>query len=129
MPAYGAQFNAQLEDLRARVRELQSRVAKSTESTPAAAAALTRDPAAPAGKPADGGFSQDTSFPQEVLTAPPSEAVRDCCGTLVLDLQAELNSLLKQEPAFAEAHRNLNLLFVGLNMLSDLHGRAAHFWP
>jgi photosystem II stability/assembly factor-like uncharacterized protein len=133
LPAYGGPFNAQLESLKAKVRGLQAKLGDPAGATgPGTAFAQeTRfsqgAPAAAQDTSTDGttGFSQDTGFSQEQLAAPPSAPVRDCCATQVLSLQSELNSFSKQVPAFAQSYRNLNLLFVGMNMLSDLNGRAA----
>lgn len=70
------------------------------------------------------GFFQDSGFSQDVLSAPPSQPLQDCCSAQVQSLQTDLNSFSQQVPAFAGKYRNLNLLFVGLNMLSDLMGKA-----
>jgi photosystem II stability/assembly factor-like uncharacterized protein len=88
----------------------------------------------------DGGFSQDAAnvpagadsqsaggeagFSQDALSAPPSQPVQDCCGAQIQSLQTDLNSFSQQVPAFTGKYRNLNLLFVGLNMLNDLIGKA-----
>ncbi len=69
---------------------------------------------------AGSGFSQDTGFSQDALSTPPSQPLQDCCGAQMQSLQTDLGSFSQQAPAFAEKYRNLNLLFVGLNMLSDL---------
>jgi len=69
-------------------------------------------------------FSQDTGFSQDVLSAPPSQPLQDCCKAQMQSLQTDLNLFSQQAPAFAGKYRNLNLLFVGLNMLSDLMGKA-----
>jgi len=89
---------------------------------------------------ADTGFSQDaanvpagadgqtaaaeTGFSQDVLSAPPSQPLQDCCGAQIQGLQTDLNSFSQQVPAFTGKYRNLNLLFVGLNMINDLIGKA-----
>jgi len=72
----------------------------------------------------EGGFSQDTGFSQDVLSALPSQPLQDCCGAQIQGLQTDLNSFSQQVPAFTGKYRNLNLLFVGLNMLNDLIGKA-----
>jgi photosystem II stability/assembly factor-like uncharacterized protein len=55
-----------------------------------------------------GSFAQDKAFMQALST-----------------LETSAESFSRQAPAFAERHRNLNLLFVGTNMREDMNGRAA----
>lgn len=117
VPGYGVPLLGQLDALKKRVSDLQAKLA-------AAPAGGTNVPAsAPAA--ADAGVTQDMSFSQVVLATPPSAPVGDCCSAQVIALQSELNGFSKQVPGFAGNYRNLNLLFVGQNMLSDLNGRAA----
>ena len=56
----------------------------------------------------DDSFVQDTSFTQDVST-----------------IDSASQSFEQSAPVFAGHYRNLNLLFVGLNMLNELQGRAA----
>jgi photosystem II stability/assembly factor-like uncharacterized protein len=72
----------------------------------------------------DSGFSQDTGFSQDVLSAPPSQPLQACCGAQMQTLQTDLSSFSQQVPTFTGKYRNLNLLFVGVNMLQDLMGKA-----
>lgn len=72
----------------------------------------------------DAAFSQDSGFSQDALSAPPSQPLQDCCGEQIQGLQTDLNSFSQQVPAFTGKYRNLNLLFVGLNMINDLIGKA-----
>jgi photosystem II stability/assembly factor-like uncharacterized protein len=52
-------------------------------------------------------FVQDTNFTQDVS-----------------QLESDAGTFSQQAPAFASRYRNLNLLFVGMNMPSELGGRA-----
>jgi photosystem II stability/assembly factor-like uncharacterized protein len=80
--------------------------------------------AAGSGFSQDASFSQDAGFSQDVVSTPPSQPLQDCCGAQMQSLQTDLGSFSQQAPAFAQKYRNLNLLFVGLNMFSDLMGKA-----
>jgi hypothetical protein len=96
--------------------------------------------AAPAGQPAaSGGFSQDSSsagsfaqdpnaaaggFAQDASAAPPSQFVQSCCASQIQSLQTTFTGVAQLVPNFSGQFRNLNLLFVGLNMLSDMMNRA-----
>jgi hypothetical protein len=89
----------------------------------AQSANFSQDPNAPAGN-----FSQDTSaqatnFSQD-SSVPPSATVQSCCAALVADLQSSVGLMGQQVPSFSGEFRNLNLLFVGLNMFGDLAAKA-----
>jgi hypothetical protein len=73
-------------------------------------------------------FSQDTSaqstnFSQD-SSVPPSATVQSCCAAQVADLQNSVGLMGQQVPSFSGEFRNLNMLFVGLNMFADLAAKA-----
>ncbi len=82
-----------------------------------------------AGAPATtNSFSQDTSaqgtnFSQD-SSVPPSATVQSCCAAQVADLQNSVGLMGQQVPSFSGEFRNLNMLFVGLNMFADLAAKA-----
>lgn len=117
LPAYGSPVTAQLETIRAKALKLQAKLGSAGQGT--AASAPGEAPAA------SDGFSQDASFPQDALNTPPSAAMQDCCGTQVVDLQSDLSTFSREVPSFSGRYRNLNLLFVGMNMLNDLTTKAS----
>jgi photosystem II stability/assembly factor-like uncharacterized protein len=96
-------------------------------SAPGAAGAFSQDSTSTPG--AAGAFSQDstsaqaTNFSQDTSVAP-SSAIQSCCAAQVQDLQNSVGLLGQQVPSFSGEFRNLNLLFVGLNMFSDLVNKA-----
>jgi photosystem II stability/assembly factor-like uncharacterized protein len=69
-------------------------------------------------------FVQDAGFSQDTLSAPPSSAIQDCCAAQFQSLQTDVSAFSQQVPGFTGKFRNLNLLFVGMNMLSDLTSKA-----
>jgi hypothetical protein len=50
--------------------------------------------------------------------------VQNCCAAQVQGLQTSFTSFAQQVPPFSGKFRNLNLLVVGLNMLSDLASKG-----
>lgn len=74
---------------------------------------------ADAGAGAATGFTQDTS-----LDAPASSAVQQCCADQMQALQTDMGSFSQQVPSFSGRFKNLNLIFIGLNMFSDLMNRT-----
>jgi hypothetical protein len=85
--------------------------------------------------PASGGFSQDTSaaggatqdptaaaggFVQDATAAPASSYVQSCCASSIQSLQTSFTSIATQVPQFGSQFKNLNLLLVGLNMVSQM---------
>jgi photosystem II stability/assembly factor-like uncharacterized protein len=124
MPAYGGQMNTDLDNMKVQVKALQDKLASAaTAQRPVLQAVAfrvpSRSPSEAQQNPAGGaGFTQDT------LDAPMSPAMQSCCATEIQGLQTNVGSFSQQAPIFAGKFRNLNLLFVGMNMLSDLMGRA-----
>lgn len=94
--------------------------------------------AAPAGQDtsASGGFSQDTSgatqdpnataagFSQDASTAPTSTFTQGCCASAIQSLQTVFTSVATAVPQFGTQFKNLNVFFVGLNMLSQMMASA-----
>lgn len=72
------------------------------------------------GDAAAGGFAQDTNF----ANIPASAEMQQCCATQLQSFQADLGSFSQQVPGFSGKFKNLNLLYVGLNMFSDLVKRT-----
>jgi hypothetical protein len=85
--------------------------------------------------PASGGFSQDTSaaggatqdpaaatggFVQDATAAPASSYVQSCCASSIQSLQTSFTAVATQIPQFGSQFKNLNLLLVGLNMVSQM---------
>ena len=95
-----------------------SAAAQSSATTGSGQSGAAVPPADQSASAGSGGFVQDTS------NVPPSTYVQDCCAAQVQNMQTSFSSFAQQVPAFSSNNRNLNLLFVGLNMLSDLMGRA-----
>ena len=84
--------------------------------------------AAAGAPPTTNSFSQDTSaqstnFSQD-SSVPPSSTVQSCCAAQVADLQNSVGLMGQQVPSFSGEFRNLNMLFVGLNMFADLAAKA-----
>jgi hypothetical protein len=50
--------------------------------------------------------------------------VQSCCAAQVSDLQNSVGLMGQQVPSFSGEFRNLNMLFVGLNMFADLAAKA-----
>ena len=69
-------------------------------------------------------FAQDAGFSQDALSAPPSAAIQGCCAAQFQSLQTEVGGFSQQVPGFTGKFRNLNLLFIGMNMLNDLTSKA-----
>jgi len=153
MPTYGGPIVPQLQQMQTQVTALQAQISAAAASgSPASGASAGGGSAqnistqSSAGAPlgnqaatASGGFSQDASaasgtpqdpnataggFVQDTSTAPTSQFVQSCCASQVQDLQTSFNTVAQQVPNFSGQFRNLNLLFVGLNMLSDMMNRA-----
>jgi hypothetical protein len=85
--------------------------------------------------PASGGFSQDTSaaggatqdptaaaggFVQDASAAPASTYVQSCCASNIQSLQTSFAAVATEVPQFGSQFKNLNLLLVGLNMVSQM---------
>jgi hypothetical protein len=90
---------------------------------PAASGGFSQDASAPGGATPDpnaaaGGFVQDTT------AAPTSPFIQSCCASGIQSLQTSFGAVAQQVPSFSGQFRNLNLLVVGLNMLSDMMTRA-----
>jgi hypothetical protein len=124
MPAYGGQLNTDLDGMKVQVKALQDKLASAAAAQRPVVQSVafrvpSRGPAEAQQNPAGGaGFTQDT------MDAPMSPAMQSCCATEIQGLQTNVGSFSQQAPIFAGKFRNLNLLFVGMNMLSDLMGRA-----
>jgi photosystem II stability/assembly factor-like uncharacterized protein len=124
MPAYGGQMNTDLDNMKVQVKALQDKLARAAAAQRPVLQSVTfrvplRSPSEAQQNPAGGaGFTQDT------MDAPMSPAMQSCCATEIQGLQTNMGSFSQQAPLFAGKFRNLNLLFVGMNMLSDLMGRA-----
>jgi len=120
MPAYGVPLAAQLQQMQTQVAALETKLG-------AAGAAVSTGSGALA--PATGEFTQDPAatgggFAQAVSAAPLSLFLQGCCAAQLQDLQTSFTSVAQQVPSFSNQYRNLNLLFVGLNMRDDMMGRA-----
>jgi hypothetical protein len=50
--------------------------------------------------------------------------MQNCCGAELQSLQSSVGSFSQQVPTFTGEFKNLNLLFVGMNMLNDLLSKA-----
>jgi photosystem II stability/assembly factor-like uncharacterized protein len=124
MTAYGGQMNTDLDNMKVQVKALQDKLASAAVPQRPAVQSVafrvpSRGPAEAQQNPAAGaGFTQDT------MDAPMSPAMQSCCAAEIQGLQTNVGSFSQQAPLFAGKFRNLNLLFVGMNMLSDLMGRA-----
>jgi photosystem II stability/assembly factor-like uncharacterized protein len=132
MPAYGGALNDQLDSMSTHCKEIQAKLASASQ-------AMERDGYVPDGRtssyghlrlaalmsyePEPQGFTQDTSS-LDSLNAPASPVMQNCCATQLQGLQTSVGSFSQQVPTFSGQFRNLNLLFVGLNMLSDLLNKA-----
>lgn len=104
-------FNATADPSSPQSSSAQSSFAQPQDSGAAPASAST------------GGFTQEASaggFVQDTSDVPPGQFVQNCCATQVQGLQTSFTSFAQQVPPFGGKFRNLNLLVVGLNMLSDL---------
>jgi Photosynthesis system II assembly factor YCF48 len=51
-------------------------------------------------------------------------SLQSCCATEIQDLGSSVDLLERQVPAFSGEYRNLNLMFVGMNMSADLAAAA-----
>jgi photosystem II stability/assembly factor-like uncharacterized protein len=124
MPAYGGQMNTDLDNMKVQVKALQDKLASAAAVQRPVLQSVafrvpSRGPAQAQQNPAGGaGFTQDT------MDAPMSPAMQSCCTTEIQGLQTNVGSFSQQAPLFAGKFRNLNVLFVGMNMLADLMGRA-----
>ena len=128
VPAYGGALNDELDHMRAHCQEIQAKLgAASDQGYPdlqphsphphlmnAAFVRYEGDPQS---------FSQDTSSPA-ALNAPASPVMQNCCGAELQNLQTSVGSFSQQVPTFSGEFKNLNLLFVGMNMLNDLLSKA-----
>jgi hypothetical protein len=136
MPAYGGPILDHLQEMKTQVAALQAKLGAGAASS---GPTRSRAPAArgkanflavnfrPGGSRsaneeagAQGGFVQDT----DTSTVPTSPFVQNCCNQQVQNLQSSFSSFTQQVPTFSGKFRNLNLIFVGLNMALDLMGRA-----
>jgi hypothetical protein len=132
VPAYGEALNDELDHMRAHCKEIQTKLASATSAIDPADQAPYRDAslyghlqnaALVSYDPEPQGFTQDTSSP-EALNGPASPVMQNCCATQLQNLQTSVGSFSQQVPTFSGQFRNLNLFFVGLNMLSDLLNKA-----
>jgi hypothetical protein len=139
VPAYGGELNDELDHMRAHCKEIQTKLAGAIGAMDPAGPAPYQEPslyghlqnaALVSYDPEPQGFTQDTSSP-EALNTPASPVMQNCCAPQLQNLQTSVGSFSQQVPTFSGQFRNLNLLFVGLNMLSDLlnksHGIQAAF--
>lgn len=138
LPTYGGAIVGQLQQMQTQAAALQTAInsapvtpaggspTSAPPPTPSPSSATSASTVAPAG--ASGGFSQDTSgagtFAQSTAGAPTSQFVQSCCASQVQGMQSSYSGVTQQVPQFTGAFRNLNLLFVGLNMYTDLTSRA-----
>jgi photosystem II stability/assembly factor-like uncharacterized protein len=128
MPAYGGALNNELDHMRAHCQAIQAKLAaaryedypdprsRSPQPHLINAAFVSYE-----GNPQS--FTQDTSSPA-ALNAPASPVMQNCCGAELGNLQSSVGSFSQQVPAFSGEFKNLNLLFVGMNMLNDLLSKA-----
>lgn len=140
MPAYGDPLVTQLDQMEMQVQALQAQLgapaapdAAPGDATPptadAGGAGFAQDPPPAGADAAGGGPAPDPAaavggFVQDATGTPDSPFVQNCCAPQIDALQTSFTSLAQQVPTFNNRFRNLNLLFVGLNMLSDLMGRT-----
>jgi len=137
MPVYGGPILDHLQQMKAQVAALQAKLGAGAAS---GAPTSSRAPAAGAGNAnflavnyraggsrsagqdagAQGGFVQDA----DTSNVPTSPFVQNCCNQQVQNLQSSFSSFTQQVPTFSGKFRNLNLIFVGLNMAMDLMSRA-----
>jgi photosystem II stability/assembly factor-like uncharacterized protein len=141
VPAYGGALNDQLDQMRSHCKEIQDKLgAIASQSYPPpqprfptahlmTAAYETSEPEPQSftqdtsAQTRPQGFAQDTSS-QAAIAAPASPAMQSCCATQLQSLQTSVSSFSQQVPAFSGQFRNLNLLFVGMNMLNNLVSQA-----
>ncbi|MBZ5579854.1 MAG: hypothetical protein LAP40_25135 [Acidobacteriia bacterium] len=153
MPGYGEPIVTQLEQMETQVAALQTQLGGTgTPDSPTAGAPAptpagggtgfaqdTGTPPVAANPVADGGPNQDVAtaggappdpaaavggFVQDATTAPNSPFVQNCCAPQVDALQSSFTSIAQEVPTFSSRYRNLNLLFIGINMLGDMMGRT-----
>jgi photosystem II stability/assembly factor-like uncharacterized protein len=139
MPGYGS-LNGNLQRIRTRIDALRTKLAEAGAPVSPATSSAQDDAAGSAAgansqgfdnsADADAGFNQDTSFSGSfdagtpAPDVPASDAIQNCCAAQIRGLQTDVNLFNQQAPAFAGKFRNLNLLVIGLNMFSDIVGRA-----
>ncbi len=133
MPAYGGAILDYLQQMKAQVAALQAKLGAGSGS---GGSASSRVPAARGGahflevsygpgasyeaSQDTGGFVQDT----DTSSVPTSSFMQNCCNQQVQSMQSSFSSFKQQIPTFSGKFRNLNLIFVGLNMALDLMGKA-----
>jgi photosystem II stability/assembly factor-like uncharacterized protein len=128
VPAYGGALNDQLDQMRTHCKELQAKLGAAAsqfylqpQARFPAAHLVTVSYETNDAEPQD--FTQDTSA-QAAFAAPASPAMQNCCATQLQGLQTSVSSFSQQVPVFSGQFKNLNLLFVGMNMLSNLLTQA-----
>jgi hypothetical protein len=132
MPAYGGPIRAHLDQMKIQVSALQLKLSTTGAARNAGAAGtFSQEPTAQGATSALGTtstFSQNTSaletnFSQGTSVSA-SSVMQSCCGAQVQVLQISVGLLEQQVLSFSSKFRNLNLLFVGLNMSSNLANKA-----
>lgn len=143
MPAYGGAIAADLDRIKAKISVLQAKLtaaaggqgpseqtADNAQSTSSPANGSFGSDASGAAAIAgtsfqqEGGFTQDTGLSATAFNTPISQPVQDCCAAQIQSLQTDMVSFGQQVPPFSGKFRNLNLLFVGMNMFADLVNKA-----
>lgn len=137
MPGYGS-LNGDLQRIRTKIEILRTKLANAgapVSPAPSTAQDTTGGPDVGATSEsfessADASFNQDTSSAgtfdagAPAPDVPASDVIQNCCAAQVQDLQTDINVFNHHAPAFAGKYRNLNLLVIGLNMVSDIVNRA-----
>lgn len=112
MPAYGGLIRAHLDQMKIEVGALQLKLSTAGSAGGASTAGGSA-----------GASNSATNFSQDRSVAP-SSVMQSCCGAQLQELQSSVGLLRQQVRSFSSEFRNLNLLFVGSNMFSDLANKA-----
>ena len=150
MPGVGSpELLAKAESIRSEIQALQTKLsraasgansasavtavsdapAETTQTQLAAGASPTHSPQGTAttqdasGSTSQGAFTQDTSLPPMDNT-PPSSPLQSCCGNELQVLQTDVGVFTQQAPAVSSRFRTLNLIFIGLQIVSDALNKA-----
>ncbi len=132
MPAYGGPLRDDLDRMRAEVAVLRTKLgvpgpnAQQTASPTGAVPSASQRSSLPGYDMAQSSPLQGDpgGFVQDMSDVPMSPAVQTCCASEIQTFQNDFGSFAQQVPSFSGKFRNLNLVVVGLNMLSDLMNRA-----
>jgi photosystem II stability/assembly factor-like uncharacterized protein len=128
MPAYGGALNEQLDQMRSHCKEIEAKLGATTSqsyppSQPHYSTARLITASYETSEPEPQSFTQDTSS-AAAIAAPASPTMQSCCAAQLQSLQTSVSSFSQQVPVFSGQFKNLNLLFVGMNMLSNLLSQA-----